>query len=44
RDHFAYFRSISARMRSVECPAFCMRDASSASSMQMSHVAAWLSV
>jgi hypothetical protein len=28
----------------VEYPAFCIRDASSASSMQMSHVAAWPSV
>jgi hypothetical protein len=44
RDHRAYCRSISARIRSAEYPAFCIRDASSASSMQMSHVAAWPSV
>ena len=43
-DHRAYLRSISARIRSTRKPACTMRDASSASSWQMSQVAAWPSV
>ncbi len=42
--HRPYARSISARIRSIGYPAFAMRDASSASSRQMSQVAAWPSV
>lgn len=43
-DHRPYFRSISALTSAIDRPAFTMRDASSASSMQTSHVAAWPSV
>ena len=44
QGHRPYFRSISARIRATSYPAAAMRDASSASSMQMPQVGAWPSV
>jgi hypothetical protein len=43
-DHRPYVRSIWARICAIELPAFARRDASSASSMHTSQVAAWPSV
>src|SRR3990172_489902 len=42
--HLPYFLSISVRICATVYPAFTMRDASSASSIHMSQVAAWPSV
>jgi hypothetical protein len=44
KRHRPYLRSISARTWATSCPAAAMRDASSASFMQMSQVGAWPSV
>src|SRR5262249_23265198 len=44
QGHRPYARAISALIRANGSPAFTMRDASSASSMQMLQVAAWPSV